>query len=527
MGADGNMNHINRLNTISTRKKDKNTNIFFNKTLLFKTINVIQADSKEREEQQALEERYYQFVSNPENDCIKSKLSKARCVIGYCLVKCWIDFHNNMANKIETKDRTISAVFTPYKPKKYWHNLLLYGLYNVEKDFLDNLFPVYNKVHEYGVGGTFGEIAILEGGYRKAGIFCDKDTEFAVITKNNENDFLFLYRALQKDKEKALSCLKPFEYWIRKDSLSTTFQYFEQETRRIGSFIYSKGDPVSHIYVLVEGDVEISLRREERGEDEYTINIDNRHHAYRYQYKRMISEIYMFGVEELIYRGGAAARVFDARVRSAVCTFYKLKVVDIMNYLCKNSPSFIHDLHIYSCIDNRMIHKGKGGLQDTDIHRICMNINSNRDTIASLRYFERRSANDGGEMENEEGVDRKKERSRDIRVRKGKGSNEIPQMSGVKGRVVLKDNICTEKDNSVSEMRSISHEIGKLLQTNSSRNSSTKKKQGSSTTNSTIGVLSNRSQYRISSSSLSTVYNRSAIYNMIKTTIINSNNNII
>ena len=74
----------------------------------------------------------------------------------------------------------------------------------MDQEFFTNLLPGLMKVHQYSVGGYFGEIAILGNGLRAAGIYCDEDTDFAVISKKYENDFLFLYRAQHKEKEQIL-----------------------------------------------------------------------------------------------------------------------------------------------------------------------------------------------------------------------------------------------------------------------------------------------------------------------------------
>ena len=115
------------------------------------------------------------------------------------------------------------------------------GLVNTDLDFFDHLFPRLDRVFQYGPGGCFGEIAILQAGIRAAGIFCDEETEFAIISKKTDNDFLFLYKAINKEKDKVLKNLSPFNYWIVRDKASVLFHLLEPMKKPIDTYLYKRG----------------------------------------------------------------------------------------------------------------------------------------------------------------------------------------------------------------------------------------------------------------------------------------------
>lgn len=115
-------------------------------------------------------------------------------MFGYWLVKTWMTCFD--VKKVESIGTAhYYKMFYRYKVKRYWLNLSLHHLGSMDKEFMDNYMPRVKRVHHYTKGGYFGELAIIKGGIRKAGIYCTEDTEFAVLSKKYENDFLFLYKA--------------------------------------------------------------------------------------------------------------------------------------------------------------------------------------------------------------------------------------------------------------------------------------------------------------------------------------------
>lgn len=165
------------------------------------------------------------------------KISKAKAIMGFFLNKVWLE-----ESRIKKDDKDIKF-YANYSKKLYWHNLFLCGLRNVNIEFFHKLFQGQMKVFEYSKGGYFGEVAILEDGKRAAGIYCDEDCDFAVISKKYEDDFLFLYRAQNKEKEMLIRTFKPFNWWVQNDQLKGILRYLKETTRfPKGNFIYRRGN---------------------------------------------------------------------------------------------------------------------------------------------------------------------------------------------------------------------------------------------------------------------------------------------
>ena len=248
------------------------------------------------------------------------KITKGKSILGFMLTKLW----NEKLKTKETSDLFFDKnVFFPYRPKVYWHNLLLYGLRCLDEEFIMNLLPGLMRVHQIGVGGYFGEIAILGNGLRAAGIYCDEDSEFAVISKKYENDFLFLYRAQNKEKELTLKQFKLFNYWIERDKIKGLFHYMKKMKTKYGNHLYRMGEPIQGMYLITQGEIELVLHRKK---DAVFLNKNFRDNRkdYEFEYRRIISHPYIIGVEEIILN--SKNRILEAKVISESAEYYMIPI---------------------------------------------------------------------------------------------------------------------------------------------------------------------------------------------------------
>lgn len=98
-------------------------------------------------------------------------------------------------------------------------------------------------------GGSFGEIALLESCTRKAGIFCSKDCEFAVIKKRSDGDFTYLLRWEQRLVEAFLMNFDIFNWWVQRKKLGELYPYLRKVTSKgLGDYIYKAGEKITNIF---------------------------------------------------------------------------------------------------------------------------------------------------------------------------------------------------------------------------------------------------------------------------------------
>lgn len=307
-------------------------------------------------ESRLYDEKFKEFAKNCPRG--RSKLSKGKSILGYAFMKKWIDVFSK-----QQVDQT--EVFLPYKPKRYWLNLFMCGLSGIDQETFKLIFPHLQVVWSYSAGGSFGELAILKGGIRRAGIYCTQDTEFGVLSKSGENTFEYLYKALQKDKEDALKYFKPFNYWINRDITSRLFHLLQQNSHTRNHLFYSKGDPVTDIFLLIKGEVEITLKEQIQKESKLQMTMGTNPYP-SLQFRRIVSAPYIFGVEELIYYSVFKTRIFQAVVTSTDCTVFQISSQSIFSDLKPADKDFIKHLSEYSCMANPNLPQGIG-LAQTDI----------------------------------------------------------------------------------------------------------------------------------------------------------------
>lgn len=108
-------------------------------------------------------------------------------------------------------------------------------------------------------GKGFGEIALLNDNPRSATITCEEDTEFVTISKQAYKQVLLTLQEQQNSiVGNRLSCLEHFEN-IRKWFLMKAANFMKEKSFSRGQIIYRQGDPVSNVYIVVEGEFEVKV----------------------------------------------------------------------------------------------------------------------------------------------------------------------------------------------------------------------------------------------------------------------------
>ena len=244
LGFDETQQELSPKRNINQRRRNLDSTVSPMK--LSQAIELVKENINNEKLEEADAERLKEkFEAIKEMDHPPFKISKARTILGFFLTKTWLE--ESKTKKEVEKGALDVQVLNKYKSKLYWHNLFFEGLRCLDQEFFQHILPGQMKVFQYSTGGYFGEIAILGNGLRAAGIYCDEDSDFAVISKKYEDDFLFLYRAQNKEKETLLRTFSPFNWWIERDKVKAFFHYlkkFEHFTR--GNHVYQKGRIAAH-----------------------------------------------------------------------------------------------------------------------------------------------------------------------------------------------------------------------------------------------------------------------------------------
>mmetsp|Transcript_31922 Transcript_31922/g.54991 ORF Transcript_31922/g.54991 Transcript_31922/m.54991 type:complete len:509 (+) Transcript_31922:1417-2943(+) len=121
------------------------------------------------------------------------------------------------------------------------------------------------KVAELGVGGSFGELALLKGGnVRNASVKCIEATTLLTLSRSDFNKILGnLEEKRLNEKVSFLShvqCLKN----LSKGALYKLSYYFTMKHFKRGDEVYKEGEESSKVYVVVTGEFQFSKKSQQK-----------------------------------------------------------------------------------------------------------------------------------------------------------------------------------------------------------------------------------------------------------------------
>ncbi|EGR29986.1 cyclic nucleotide-binding domain protein [Ichthyophthirius multifiliis] len=131
-----------------------------------------------------------------------------------------------------------------------------------EDQFVNNFFQNQKIAQIYKQWQAFGEIALYTEAKRTATMICKSDTHLIVISKNGFNKIIGeLCR--QKILEK-INFIK--QYWffsqIPNNKIMSILMYFKIENIQKEKYLYKEGEQIKDIYLLKEGEVELTKKLE-------------------------------------------------------------------------------------------------------------------------------------------------------------------------------------------------------------------------------------------------------------------------
>lgn len=225
-------------------------------------------------------------------------------------------------------------------------------------DFLELLFPKWKRLLNLTAGFSFGEIALIQRSARQATIYCDEDTEFAVISKRNDQEFENIIKREKNAIESFLRSFDMFNYWNVRNKIAVISSYMIENENRIGNCIYKRGDNVNGIFFLIEGEIEIFIEKRHKNDmftsftdpKNFMVN-ENQNKFTKTYFKKIIKAPNPFGVEEFL--GESRYRIFSAIVKSSACRYYQLAKDKIIVDLVSKNPQFLSYMLKYSCLNNK------------------------------------------------------------------------------------------------------------------------------------------------------------------------------
>lgn len=127
-----------------------------------------------------------------------------------------------------------------------------------DDQFLKVEFPNFEKVGEMISGCSFGEIALQQHSERTATIICSDTCHLASLTRETFTNMLSdYYEQLQEKNLKFLKQVSMFSDW-NNPMINQIYYHFTFQESKLNQCIYKEDDPADFIYLIREGEVEIS-----------------------------------------------------------------------------------------------------------------------------------------------------------------------------------------------------------------------------------------------------------------------------
>jgi CRP-like cAMP-binding protein len=107
-------------------------------------------------------------------------------------------------------------------------------------------------------GQAFGELALINNKPRMATVTCLDNSHFMVLTKEAYEYVIGkMERRMLNDKLEFLSTLPAFSLMTKSTLSKVTFTMTKQTITK-GNYLYREGDEADHVYILVNGEVEVT-----------------------------------------------------------------------------------------------------------------------------------------------------------------------------------------------------------------------------------------------------------------------------
>ena len=127
-----------------------------------------------------------------------------------------------------------------------------------DEQYYRKFYPGFTKVHTYTGGESFGEIALQTNQRRTATMICRNECHVLTLSKQG---FDAVLKDVKNEKaQKDLEFLRKFEFFQHiPNSELLSFLFSVKNVRfPLSAVIYKEGDPCDQIYLIREGDLQIS-----------------------------------------------------------------------------------------------------------------------------------------------------------------------------------------------------------------------------------------------------------------------------
>jgi CRP-like cAMP-binding protein len=182
----------------------------------------------------------------------------------------------------------------------------------------------FSEIAQLSSGQSFGELSLLKNQPRTATVICMQSCYFMTLSK--ENYIRLLGKSMSKmleDKIEFLHSLKLLNRWSKRSIEKLSFVFHPRSFKQ-GEIIYSKDDPSIGAFVIITGEVELTIWNKSEKNLPKELKV------------ALICEKDFFGDDEVLKD---TKRKFNAKCVSKVLTTYFISKEDFLEKIDKDSLS--------------------------------------------------------------------------------------------------------------------------------------------------------------------------------------------
>ncbi|KAM3128137.1 hypothetical protein pb186bvf_019783, partial [Paramecium bursaria] len=204
-----------------------------------------------------------------------------------------------------------------------------------EQEFIETVHPGFIKVGMMKSGDSFGEIALTKQMPRTATIVASEETHFATVTREQFNKLLSAYyEFVQSLNVTFLQNIFVFKDW-NEQMLNQLYYHFNFEEKYHFSIIYKEGEIADKIYLIKEGEIEVSQLVRSFLPNQTTSYFNKTQTKNQRVRLTLLGQGSIFGHEELLKDQNH--RITQAQCQSEKCVLFVLDKARFLQYFQRNN----------------------------------------------------------------------------------------------------------------------------------------------------------------------------------------------
>lgn len=235
------------------------------------------------------------------------------------------DYSDNVIEQIKRRrwfDEEFKFIMMHWKRYKTYYSdyLPLLAIGNPDKYYREGVFS-FKILVVVKENGSFGELALISNARRAATIICKSDAELLTL---NKMDFKKIFSSILVTEEEKFNYFEKMfgeKLGGKTELIELQYKFHEKKYCR-NSIIFKEGDPIDYIYIIREGEVQLSMNIKSNELNGRLSNQNGKRYKTFPISLELIDAYTFFGEDDLILERDK--RTYTAKALSALTVVYRM-----------------------------------------------------------------------------------------------------------------------------------------------------------------------------------------------------------